>query len=712
MKKISPVLQMSSTECGLCVTIMMMDYYGVAINIHDITKFFSIGRDGSSIKDLKTIFAHYNFKSFLYNVKNSLSQIQPQALPCIAYKSRGHFVVIETISTNNVTILDPVIGRVKISKTELDREYKNIILKIEPDDNFKKMNTRGNEFYIIKEALVSNKSLLYKLGIVTVLVYAITLLIPILLKKVVDIFLMTNVLNSQIKIISLSILVSSIAYLMINKIKLLFSVNLSVSIDKFLTNKVISKLFKNKFEYFITRTSSDIQYRLALLKGLKTIISTVIIQTILDIGSMIVIFVYIASIQIAYSLILLLFTIIVITLSLLIRNKMLLYKNKELSADNKLQVLQYDIFRSIFDVKVLGLSQTKHKVWKEYYSDYISAHKTSQLFLSNYQNVLSYVTIYFPLFIPLVGIWISGTVNNNQIGTIISLQSLTGIYVSGLISISQLTDNFTSLKSYITRINDVLMQEDEINRSKKINFRGNIEVKNLSFKYPGGKESILSNISFSIREGEEVAIVGESGSGKSTLFYILLGAYDNYEGQIMYDGVNFQELSKDNFREQISVVPQNPLLFSGTIRENLIQDSYYDDKYIYEVLSKVSMSEFIKSLPMGLDTLISENGFNISGGQKQRIALARSIINKSSIFFLDEATSSLDNITEHTIVDYLSKQAKTKIVIAHRLGTIKNSNKIIVLRDGKIVEVGNHQQLMKNKKHYYQMYCGDVEKSI
>lgn len=183
MKKISPVLQMSSTECGLCVTIMMMDYYGVAINIHDITKFFSIGRDGSSIKDLKTIFAHYNFKSFLYNVKNSLSQIQPQALPCIAYKSRGHFVVIETISTNNVTILDPVIGRVKISKTELDREYKNIILKIEPDDNFKKMNTRGNEFYIIKEALVSNKSLLYKLGIVTVLVYAITLLIPILLKK-------------------------------------------------------------------------------------------------------------------------------------------------------------------------------------------------------------------------------------------------------------------------------------------------------------------------------------------------------------------------------------------------------------------------------------------------------------------------------------------------------------------------------------------------
>lgn len=354
---------------------------------------------------------------------------------------------------------------------------------------------------------------------------------------------------------------------------------------------------------------------------------------------MIVIFVYIASIQIAYSLILLLFTIIVITLSLLIRNKMLLYKNKELSADNKLQVLQYDIFRSIFDVKVLGLSQTKHKVWKEYYSDYISAHKTSQLFLSNYQNVLSYVTIYFPIFIPLVGIWISGTVNNNQIGTIISLQSLTGIYVSGLISISQLTDNFTSLKSYITRINDVLMQEDEINRSKKINFRGNIEVKNLSFKYPGGKESILSNISFSIREGEEVAIVGESGSGKSTLFYILLGAYDNYEGQIMYDGVNFQELSKDNFREQISVVPQNPLLFSGTIRENLIQDSYYDDKYIYEVLSKVSMSEFIKSLPMGLDTLISENGFNISGGQKQRIALARSIINKSSIFFLDEATS-------------------------------------------------------------------------
>ncbi|MDU0396640.1 peptidase domain-containing ABC transporter [Lactococcus lactis] len=586
----------------------------------------------------------------------------------------------------------------------MDTEFEKIIIRILPTDNFEKINTRKNEFSLIKEALTFNKVVVFKVLIVTFIIYMLTLLIPILLKNIVDIFLSSSQVNNQIAFLSIAILVSSLFYLLINKLKLVFSIDLSISVDKFLSYKVMDKLFNNKFEFFLNRTSSDIQYRLALLKGLNIIISKVVIQTFLDAGLMFVIFVYVFSINFVYALLVFLFTIIILTISMVLRNNMLMHKNSELAADNKLQVLQYDIFRSIFDVKVLSLSNTKHKIWNTYYDKYLIAHKKNQIFLSIYQNIISYVSLFCPILIPLIGIWINGTVNKNQLGIIISLQAVTGIYIGSLISVSQLSDNITSLKSYVTRIQDILLQESEIERSQTIDFKGNINVENLSFVYPGSKNKVLNNVSFSLKEGESLAIVGESGSGKTTLFYILLGAYDKYEGQIEFENVNLQKINKDDLRNQIGVVPQNPLLFSGSIKDNITQYKKHSDKHIYDVLKKVSLYNFIQSLPMKLDTIVSENGFNLSGGQKQRISIAQAIINKKSVLFLDEATSSLDNIIENNISQHLSKEYRTKIVIAHRLTTIKKSDKIIVMKKGEVVEIGNHEQLLEKKGEYYKMY--------
>lgn len=709
MRKINPILQMNQTECGLCSAAMLMEYYGVCITIHDLSTRFVVGRDGASIKVLKDIFSTYRFKSYVFSLKNNLSRIEADLVPFIAFKKQGHFVVIESIGDDKATVLDPGIGRVEIEKEELDTEYLNILIKIEPDKNFEKVNTRGGEFRIIWDALKFNIKSLLNVLIITLLVYAITLALPILIKSMVDIFLSKHLLDNSIKILAASIVFSGFIYIFVNGLKLRASVNLSIVIDKFLSVTVINKLLKNKFEYFINRTSSDIQYRLALLKSLKTIMSDVAIQTVLDLGTMLIIFIYILNINIFYAIFLLFFSVFTIVFSFLIKDRMLMLKNKELSADNNLQILQYDIFRSIFDVKVLALTNEKHKLWEQNYEKYLDSHKKSQLFLSNYHNLLSFITLYVPIFIPLIGILLSELNRTNEISSIISLQSMGGIYINGLISISQLSDNITTMKSYISRIQDILLQEDEEHRDGEINFKGNITIKKLSFKYPGARENTLNDISFSISEGESVAIVGESGSGKSTLFYVLLGAYDNYQGIIEYEGMDLKYLNKDKLRKQIGVVPQNPLLFSGSIKENLTSDKYLDDKIIYDVLKKVSMFEFVNSLPMKLNTIISENGFNLSGGQKQRLALARAIISRKNVLIFDEATSSLDNITEHSIVRYLEQDSKTKIVIAHRLNTIRNSDKIIVLKNGKICEIGNHDELIRNRNEYYRMYSEEIQ---
>ncbi|MCB4976031.1 peptidase domain-containing ABC transporter, partial [Streptococcus mutans] len=591
-------------------------------------------------------------------------------------------------------------------KDELDNDYKNLILKITPNENFKTVNTRGQEFSLIKEAVFFNKKLVVQVLIAAVIVYSLTLVAPLLLKGLVDNFLVSKQIDTTIWALSIGTIASSLVYFVVNRVKQITSIRLSISVDKFLSKKVVDKLFKNKFEFYLNRTSSDIQYRLVLLKNLKTIISDIIIQTFLDIGSMVVILIYIMNLQPLYAVFLAFITLLILSMSRFMREKMLLYKNKELATDSKLQVFQYDIFRAIFDVKVLGLSSKKHRSWHRYYEDYIKSHEKNQRFITLYQNILAYITLYVPIFIPILGIWISGLAHSNQVGTIISLQSITGTYISGLISIAQLSDNITTAKSYLIRIDDILLQEDEAVRNRTIDFKGNIRVNNLSFVYPGAEDKTLDDISFSINEGESVAIVGESGSGKSTLFYILLGAYDNYEGDIYFEGLDLKILNKDALREQIGVVPQDALLFNGSIKENLVEDFEVADNDIYDALKKVTLLDFVDSLPMGINTVVSENGFNFSGGQRQRLALARAILNQKSMLFLDEATSALDNITEHQIVEYLSEDSKTKIVIAHRLSTIKNSDKIIVLKDGQVSEVGDHHSLMAQKGEYYRMYSG------
>lgn len=707
-KKITPIIQMSQTECGLCAATMLMESYDVKLKVHDITTKFAVGRDGASIADLKKIFKFYKFDTLLYEVNGGIEHISSSALPCITYHMSGHFIVIEKVNKWDIVILDPAIGKMRISKKKIAQDYKNIIIKITPSIGFEKRNTRKNEFSLIKEAVFKNKFLVGESAITAILVYALMLIVPILLKEIVDDYLQTGGLNNQIAKLSYCIVISSLVYFVINGIKTLAGIRLSIKVDRFLTKKVINKLLKNKFEYYLNRTSSDIQYRLALLKNLQLVISNVIIQTLLDVGSMIVILFYVLQYQLEYALLLSVITILVLGVSMLVRSHMLMLKNEEISRESKLQIQQYDIFRSIFDVKVLGLSKTKIQVWDESYEEYIGSHYKSQRFSAIYKNVLSYISIYVPIFIPMLGIWMSGIYNNDQIGTIISLQSLTGVYITGLVSISQLVESITNIKALIVRIEDILVQDNEKDGNIHIELRGNINVKNLSFTYPGAKQAVLSNINFQVKEGESVGIVGESGSGKSTLFYTLLGAYDDYKGSIMYENVELKLLNKDGFRKQAAAVPQNSLLFNGSIKENLTQDPSITDEEIYEVLKKVSLFDFVKSLPMKINTMISENAFNFSGGQRQRLAMARAIINKKSILFLDEATSSLDNLTEQRIVDYLNTISRTKVVIAHRLSTIKKCDKILVMKNGHIVESGNHYQLMNAEGEYYRMYYKEV----
>tara|TARA_B100000035_G_scaffold315431_1_gene336149 strand:- start:23401 stop:25149 length:1749 start_codon:yes stop_codon:yes gene_type:complete len=260
-------------------------------------------------------------------------------------------------------------------------------------------------------------------------------------------------------------------------------------------------------------------------------------------------------------------------------------------------------------------------------------------------------------------------------------------------------------------IMNVLNERNEKNQGKKVlpNVKGDIEIKNLSFQYGDNDRSVLNQISLKIKRGQKIALVGKSGGGKTTLMNLLPRFYDFKEGDILVDKENIKDLKLDNLRSFFSLVTQDTILFNDTIRNNICygnQMRKISDKRLNEIIDQSNCREFIEKLPNKLDNLVGDRGVKLSGGQKQRIAIARAIIKDAPILLLDEATSALDLESEKLVqdaLDHLMKN-KTSIIIAHRLSTVKNADKIFVLDKGSIIESGNHDELIRKKGFYSKLY--------
>ena len=261
------------------------------------------------------------------------------------------------------------------------------------------------------------------------------------------------------------------------------------------------------------------------------------------------------------------------------------------------------------------------------------------------------------------------------------------------------------------RISNIIDKEikikDKADSPKLVLKNSNIKFNAVSFKYENTNEKAIKNVSFKIEGNTMVAFVGHSGAGKSTIINLLPRFYDPQEGSIEIDGQNIKDISLGSLRKNLSMVSQDVILFDDTIKNNI---SYANEKASFEDIKKAckfaAADEFIENLPDGYNTLIGENGIRLSGGQKQRISIARAVLKESPIILLDEATSSLDAESEEIVQNAIKNLTKNKttLVIAHRLSTIHNADKIFVLKNGNILESGNHEFLINNCKEYISLY--------
>ena len=370
-----------------------------------------------------------------------------------------------------------------------------------------------------------------------------------------------------------------------------------------------------------------------------------------------------------------------------------------------------EIIRGIKDIKLLGISNKIKGNTMKSFEEQVKNNARINIFQNNIYNNVEMCKVVITALSIFVGLFL---INNNLLT--LSTFLIIFLYRNDIFS---LIFSYTSLKEYLVRYKVAKNRIRELFDENKYpiqkygdidlkNINGIIEFKNVTFSYDN-KRKVLDNISFKIDKCEDVAIVGKSGSGKSTIFNLLTKCYDNYQGTIFIDGVDIRDLSYSSITNNISIINQNPYLFNLTIKENLkLLDRNITDKEMIVACKIANIHEDIIKLPNKYNTLLGEGGLNLSGGQKQRLAIARALLKRSKILLFDEATSSLDNITQknvQTAIKNISKDC-TIVTIAHRFSTIIDVNKIIVLKAGKKVIEGKHEDLLNND-YYNSLYISD-----
>ncbi len=297
-----------------------------------------------------------------------------------------------------------------------------------------------------------------------------------------------------------------------------------------------------------------------------------------------------------------------------------------------------------------------------------------------------------------------------KIGDIVMYQTYFNMVmgnVNAIINLVQeITKGFDSMKS----VTEIMVSEDIEDNRDKIRIRyihGTVQFESVNYSYPDDpSKRVINNFSLSVEPGECIAFVGASGCGKSTIMNMIIGFLKPVRGVIKIDGKDIEMLNLEDYRKFIAVVPQNSILFTGTIRENILYGTKnVSEEKLQEIMDKANIREFVEKLPNGIDTSIGEHGGKLSGGQKQRISIARALIRDPKIIILDEATSALDNISEYQVQQAMGSliKGRTTFIVAHRLSTIRDADRIVVMDSGRIVETGTYDELMAKKGEFYKL---------
>ncbi|MDQ1236187.1 ABC-type bacteriocin/lantibiotic exporter with double-glycine peptidase domain [Paenibacillus sp. SORGH_AS306] len=701
-RKIPFVEQMQQSECGLCCLAMILGYYRHEVGLPELRKKADEGRNGTSLLTLKNIATAYNLQAKGQHIPTELLHLLQ--LPAIIFWNQKHYVVLEAINDTSAVIIDPEIGRSKISIDQFNTSYSGIALSLVPNDSFqiKEHNIKQKYSYFL--SFFKEKKLIYTILFWSLILQCLTLSVPILLKYFID--TTTNGYSvNLIHVLGASSLVIVFIYLGFTLLHGRLLIHLQNRLDTSLMDRFISHLFKLPYKFFELRSSGDLILRTNSNIAIRQIISNQLISTIINFFLILILTIYMFTQSISLTTVVLSVAAIQVIIIMMTRSKMRSLTQAEISAQTHTSGYLTEAIQGVSVVKSLGIEKETYQGWRSIFDLQIATTKKKL----NYQNNINSIHSSFAFVAPLLVAWFGSILliqNKITLGTLFAFQSLVVIFLAPFNSLAISFSEVIKIQTLLERIRDILDTDTEANEhiQNMPNLKGNIQLKNIHFHYHS-KQPILKNINLYIQAGQKVAIIGKTGSGKSTLASLIAGLYEPTQGDILFDGYSIKDLNTSLLRKKLGIVMQEDFLFNRTIKENLqIYNNEISLEQIIRACQIAEIHEDILRMPMGYETIISEMGSNLSGGQKQRLVLARALVIESSVLILDEATSALDTITEQKISQNLDDLLCTRVIIAHRLSTILSADTIILIDNGEIQAQGSHRELINSCEEYKAFY--------
>ena len=709
------VKQRDISDCGAACLASVARFYNLDVAVTKIRQHAGTNQKGTNLAGMLEAAKYLGFDA--KGVRGTLESLFQVQLPVIAHiilnGQLQHYVVIYKISKQKISIMDPADGKSIVKKlSEFKEEWTGVLLLLVPNDDFIQGNQKISLYRRFYDLLKPHRSILIQTLIGAIIYTLLGLSMSIFVQKIVD-FVLVDGNRNLLNIMSIGMLIILSLQVILGIFKSFFMIRTGQIIDTRLILGYYKHLLKLPQQFFDNMRVGDITSRIGDAVKIRLFINDVSINLAVNLFMLLfafmLMFTYYWKLALLLLVIIPLYTAIYLITNML--NRKVQRKLMENAADLESQLVES--LNAVGTIKRFGLEDHANRKTELRFIkllDTVYKSGMNSVFSGSSTELVSHS---FTIILLWVG---AGFVLDKQIspGELLSFYTLIGYFTGPVSSFVGMNKTVQDAIIASDRLFEIMEMEQEIDKNKfdlSVLNIGNIRFVDVSFRY-GSRVLVFDKLNLQIPFQKLTGIVGESGSGKSTLMSILQNIYPVHGGQVFIGDYAINHISNTSLRRIIAVVPQKIDLFSADVITNIsIGDEEPDMKKIIRICNLLGIIHFIDQLPNGFQTQLGENGSSLSGGQKQRIAIARALYRDPEILILDEASSSLDPVSEKYVqdtIEVLLSENKTVIVISHRLSSIQRAGLIIVLKDGKVVEEGEHAELLAQQGEYYHLWSQQI----
>ena len=703
------LLQMHASECGAACLAIILAYFGRWVPLTELREKCEVSRDGSSAASILRASRHYGLECSGLSVR--ADQLKKLELPLILFWQFSHFVVLEGFDSRNFYLNDPSTGRRRLSAEEFNKGYSGIALRIKSGADFKPGGEPPNLFRQLGILLAGSWSVLTGVIACGLMLTLLALLVPASLSVFVD-----DVLENHGPWGGLvaALLGGGVLVYILSLLKHRFLKRLAVRISVIGYSRGLSRLLRLPVEFFEHRLVGDLTDRVSSIDRVTKNLTDQFLVLIIDMTMSAVLLIAMFAYDIQLTLIVLLLAFLHGMLAHFL-NALRAVRSQAMRREQGLLIgLGMQMLSHADNLRMTGSDDWFFSRW--------TGQQARELHARQLYSELGSVNTALPGLVDtlrsaaIIGIGGSLVMTGEMtLGTLVGFYVLAEMFLAPVGRFLEFADKRQTLETDLQRIEDISKTAEDPVFSRRspesesiptfkgrLQLAGQLELRNVTFGFNKSRPPLIKDFSLVIKPGQRVAVVGPSGSGKSTLARLVSGVYQPWSGEILFDGHLRDEIPEEVIRQSISMVDQEVVLFSASLRDNItLWNSATPDEVIFAATRDAQIHDEILLRPHGYLTHVEESGANFSGGQRQRLEIARALVGNPTVLILDEATSALDAATEEYVDDALRRRGVTCLIVAHRLSTVRDCDEIIVLDKGVTVQRGTHDELIADRDGTY-----------